>query len=237
MHGKDMRLAVDTELIVPKVASKTADEYIEKLKPKLELAREMAKENLKESQTEMKEIYDRNVQLPKYKPGDRVWLYFPNRYGAASKKLNIKWRGPYLVIRQVGISNYILQHCATHKEITYPVNVSRMKPYYDNRDKFYTYDTQGARFSSSQAAQDTGVPSTSDEVPSTAIGTDTSRWEDCIELKAVKMIEGKIFFLVVWADNTPPSWVEEEKVGQGLKTRFFLTHTKRGTKRKDYRFM
>ena len=241
MHGQDMRLAVDVDLIKPKVNSKTADEYIEKLKPKLDLARQMATENLKETRAEMKQQHDRNVQIPKYKPGDKVWLHFPNKYKQNSKKLHIKWRGPYLIIRRVGLSNYILMNCETQIEIGYPVNVSRIKRYYDNRDQFSTYDTQRSMSQHEDTqlydAQQSQTHSTNEQQTSTDI-VNKGKWENCIELKAVKMIDGKRHFLVVWEDPTrAPSWAEEQDVGQGLITNFYLTHTKRGTRRRDYSTM
>ena len=238
-----MRLPIDAELQKPKVQSKTADEYIQKLKPKLELARQMAKENLKESQTEMKEQYDRNTKITTYRPGDKCWLFCPNKYRVTSRKLHIKWRGPYLVIRRTGLSNYILMHCGTQKEIGYPVNVSRMKRYFNNRDRFYTYDNQRSAPPATQLDGNTDVSdnqtqqTNTNEVQQSSTQT-ASRWENALQIKAVKTIDGQRYFLVEWEDpNEPPTWTEEQNVGQGLITQFYLTHTKRGTKRRNYRSM
>ena len=249
-----MRLPVDNEIMPSTSTHKSADEYIEKMIAKLDLLRKIAKENIEESQNRNKEIYDRNSRTFSYKPGDKCWLYIPKVAGAQSKKLSTKWRGPYLVIRQTGPSNYVLADCATKREISYPVNVSRMKPFNDNRDLFHTYDIQGKTQTQDQSQSN---PSTQQTQPSTS-RTDSSnqqitnppsqihidnptareKWDEAKEINGVKTVNGKKYYHIIWADsNQQPSWVEDKYVGEGLKTKFYVTHTSRGTRRHNYRHL
>ena len=248
-----MRLPIDIAIKPSTTTHKSADEYIERMTQKLEIMRQIAKENIEENQRRTKAIHDRNARIFSYKPGDKCWLFTPKIAGAKSKKLSDRWIGPYFVIRQTGPSNYVLADCRTKKEIAYPVNVSRIKPFNENRDLFHSYDRQEStnlahpnvpsqndpQNQPASSLLDDVPPSQSMSVPSQTVNADEAeadRWLDAKELIGVKTVLGKKFYHVVWADqNQKSSWVEEESVGEGLKRAFYITHTSRGTKRHNYK--
>ena len=193
LYGRNMKLPIDNQILpLPSTGVRTADEYIQKMLPKLQLAREVAQENVRSHQEQSKNRYDTNIRVVAYKPGDKCWLYDPKTPKGKSKKLILRWHGPYFVLRQTGISNYMLADCTTKKAIPYAVNVERMKPFNDTRDVFHNYDssrydfeahTPGNANTSSDtmsptvphAVNDTQVPSNnnSDSTVVTNTGTDT----------------------------------------------------------------
>jgi transposase InsO family protein len=260
MHGVPFRLPVDTELQLPKPSKKTADEYIRKMIPKLEVMRKVAKENVEQHQLRFKDQYDRRTSVIPYKPGDKCWLYNPKTPIGLSRKLFKRWMGPYFVIRQTEKGNYILADCKTKKEITYPINVKRMKPFNNNRDVFDTYDS--AR-NITQDSQEITEPTAEGEHPIEESGdilddvlqepeltqamppqptasqprTDKpNTWEEVEELAGVRMIEGIRHYFVMWRNKDhEPKWIPEDKVSEALKTQYHVTHTLRGTRRPDYR--
>ena len=132
LYGRNMKLPIDNQILpLPSTGVRTADEYIQKMLPKLQLAREVAQENVRSHQAQSKNRYDTNIRVVAYKPGDKCWLYDPKTPKGKSKNLILRWHGPYFVLRQTGISNYMLADWKTKKAIPYAVNVERMKPFND----------------------------------------------------------------------------------------------------------
>jgi len=242
LFGRDMRLPIDTELLPIPTGPTTADQYIAKLLPKLKLARQVAQENIKRHQIDAKKQHDKNIHTFTYQPGDKCWLYDPTTKRGASRKLKLRWKGPYFVIKQVSVSNYILAHCQTRREIPYPINVERMKPFHDNRDVFHSYDAASQEppqqpvtdneqlVSPPSSTTDTNAPSLQPNQPN------ADDWESAEKITGVKMINNIRHYRVTWQNpDHEPSWVPEDQVSDVLKTEYHITHTLRGTLRPNYR--
>ena len=138
MHGREMRLPLDNELIATTSTEKhkDADEYVRQLLPKLEIMRKVAQESVKEHQEKYKQNYDKHSQVTDWQPGTRVLLFNPKVPPGKAQKLYRKWMGPYYVTMKLSDTNYIIRECGTNKEIGHPVHVDRLKLYYDTRDEF-----------------------------------------------------------------------------------------------------
>jgi len=242
LYGREMKMPIDTEVVPPPTGHTTADQYIAKMLPRLKLAREVAQENIKQHQEVSKQKHDKNTRTFSYQPGEKCWLYDPTTKTGASRKLKLRWTGPYF-IRQVSVSNYILADCQTRREIAYPINVERMKPYNDMRDVFHSYDAASREpppqpcTNTTQVTVNHPITATDTIVQSqTTNQTNDDDWETAEKITGVKMIDNIRHYRVIWQNpNHVPTWVPEDQVSDTLKTEYHINHTLRGTVRPNYR--
>ena len=99
-------------------------EYVEWVRDALSLAHEKARKELGRAAERQAKYYNRLSGDPVYKVGDWVLLYY---YPLASKKLALKFLGPFKVTRKVNEVSYEIQAHGTGK--TKVVNVNHLKPY------------------------------------------------------------------------------------------------------------
>jgi hypothetical protein len=76
-------------------------DYVVELKARLEEIYEYVQNRHKIKVEKMKLVYDRNVRLSNYEAGDRVWLQRSETRKGLSKKLSMKWKGPYVVVQKI----------------------------------------------------------------------------------------------------------------------------------------
>ena len=100
-------------------------DYVCKLRERLSKARELAHKNLRSSQTKMKEWYDTNTRERVFKVGDEVLVLSPKM----ENPLDIRYHGPYEIVKRVGDVDYVLKTPGRRKS-TQLCHVNRLKPYY-----------------------------------------------------------------------------------------------------------
>ena len=97
---------------------------------KLQKVREIAKKNLDERRQKMKEIYDKTSNPVSFKPGQLVWIYFPEIKVGGSKKFFHNYSGPYILLEETRPTNFRVAHAHNNQPLKNEVHVNRMKIYH-----------------------------------------------------------------------------------------------------------
>jgi hypothetical protein len=104
MHGRRAILPFDQQ---HEIISLTQDpEYSRKTKDYLERLAKEARENILKNQRQYKTRYDLHRQDLSLKINDLVLVKTPN----ARNKFDIRYEGPFKIIKQLGIKTFIVQH-------------------------------------------------------------------------------------------------------------------------------
>ena len=98
----------------------TSNEYTAQLCGKMEICYNLARKHLKETAQRQKRDSDTRICQRKYKPGGLVYKQNP-----INKKLETPWLGPYVVVKPVGDSIYLVKD----KRKIYVLHYDRLKPY------------------------------------------------------------------------------------------------------------
>ena len=93
----------------------------------IKLAQDIAKKNNKEAQKIMKIAYDKNISNITFKVGEKVLLRDKMKYIGKSPKFLPKYKGPYILIKQ--LSPVTFQVGTTNKRMFDKVHVTRLKKY------------------------------------------------------------------------------------------------------------
>ncbi|XP_063911955.1 uncharacterized protein LOC135128808 [Zophobas morio] len=98
MMGRELHLPLDLVLGgSPNVNSHISSGWVSNLQRNLREVHELARNQIQLTSDHMKARYDFRANCPKYKEGDKVWLYNPHRRRGRSPKLQRNWEGPYEV--------------------------------------------------------------------------------------------------------------------------------------------
>ena len=100
------------EVNIPKL--KTSYEYVTELRERLEESLKLAQEELEKSQKRYKKHYDKKAKRRCLEVGDQVLILLPTD----SNKLLLQWRGPYIVERHLGASDYRVKMGPRQKHTT-----------------------------------------------------------------------------------------------------------------------
>jgi hypothetical protein len=79
------------------------------MQERTEAAYIVAREQLRVAAERRKTMYDIRVKMKDFSIGDWVWYYYPRRYRFRSPKWQKNYTGPFLVIREIGPVNYVIQ--------------------------------------------------------------------------------------------------------------------------------
>ena len=100
MFGRELSLPVDVMIGPCPEPQLSTLEYVQKMQKRLEYAYKMAREQLKKSAERQGKLYDRRKTEDTYQLGDLVWYVSKIRKKGVAPKLQPKWRGPCVVVRQ-----------------------------------------------------------------------------------------------------------------------------------------
>ena len=70
---------------------------------------QLAREHLGVNAERRKLDYDQHVKSKEFKTGDWIWYYYPRRYQKRSPKWSKTYDGPFLVIKRIPPSDYVIQ--------------------------------------------------------------------------------------------------------------------------------
>ena len=70
---------------------------------------QLAREHLGVDAERRKLDYDQHVKSKEFKAGDWIWYYYPRRYQKRSPKWSKTYDGPFLVIKRITPSDYVIQ--------------------------------------------------------------------------------------------------------------------------------
>mgnify|MGYP000034807019 CR=1 FL=1 len=127
MLGRETRLPVDLLVEGPTVEDTTGTDFAQRLRQDLQEAHGRARECLKQSARNQKRNYDRRVQGEGLIPGQFAWLYDKSKRKGRSPKLELRWMGPYLVVKRLSDVVYRIQLKPGSK--AFVVHGDRLKPY------------------------------------------------------------------------------------------------------------
>ncbi|XP_076469672.1 uncharacterized protein LOC143300003 [Babylonia areolata] len=106
---------------------KTASQYVVDLRNKIEETCEIARQSLAEAAQVHKKAFDKKAVQRSLKIGDKVLLLLPEK----KNKLQMSWKGPYLVIGKKGLNDYIVK--VKEREKLYHINL--LKKYTDRTEE------------------------------------------------------------------------------------------------------
>ena len=78
----------------------STNQWVLVLRERLERAHSFVRQNLKTAMNRQKKYHDMRMSWEKFKPGDMVFVYFPQKKIGCSPKLTSFWRGPFEVLEQ-----------------------------------------------------------------------------------------------------------------------------------------
>ncbi|KAI2648671.1 Retrovirus-related Pol polyprotein [Labeo rohita] len=97
MFGRELRTPVDLVFgspLEPEIAGGPELDYFRRLKERLSTVHQLAREALEEAGARQKRAYDTRAHGPTPGPGDKVWVFCPQRKRGLSPKLTHHWQGP-----------------------------------------------------------------------------------------------------------------------------------------------
>ena len=103
-------------------------DYIENLQDALVEVHDHARRCLHKVAEYQKRHYDLRAKKRSMREGQPVWLYNPNRRIGVCTKLTSKWKGPYLIVKQLDDVTYLVQMAPKAKPKVY--HVDRLLPYH-----------------------------------------------------------------------------------------------------------
>ena len=114
---------------------KIAEEHVEKLIPRTNAARKAAEENLVISQEEMRIICDaRGTKEHRFKPGDIILIRQNKVPVSTFLKIFDKNSGQFYATGVTKLGNILLRELKTNKAVDHPVNPTRLRHFYTDRD-------------------------------------------------------------------------------------------------------
>ena len=131
--GREIDLPVDLLYPAPPIEPRTpSNEYVTEIQDKMKTVHEMARASLLEASRKQKIQNDRKVSKHSYKIGDAVWLrsYTKQRGLSRSRKLQLRWEGPFKIVRKKSDLTYKVQK--NKKSDFKVVHFNRLKPYRGN---------------------------------------------------------------------------------------------------------
>ena len=135
--GRETDLPVDLLYPPPPVESddRSTNEYVAELKYRLKTVHEMARNSLMEAGQKQKLAYDRKVSKHTYKVGDAVWLRSYAKPKGLSRKLQLRWEGPFKIVGKISDLTYKIQR--SRKADFKVIQFNRLKPYRGNLSSWF----------------------------------------------------------------------------------------------------
>ena len=136
MLGRELTLPIDFFYGLPESrnTSHTLPEYLNMLETTMQKVHEFARRNITRMSNNAKARYDLRASSHQYDPGDRVWLYNPQRKKGISPKLTCPWKGPYVIVSRINDVVYRLKEEGRAKQLV--VHMDRLKPFHGSHESF-----------------------------------------------------------------------------------------------------
>ena len=141
MLGREVSLPVDLVTECPRVQNSTHTDFAEKLRSDMQQAHDRARECLGKSARRQKRNYDRRASEHGLKEGQLVWLFNPARKKHLSPKLQLRWEGPWLIVKRLSDVTVRIQLRRGSKPKV--VHVDRLKPYVGEAIQPWGYRSNG----------------------------------------------------------------------------------------------
>ena len=126
MLGRETKLPVD--LTTQTIEEEEMDEdYAQKLRSKIQKAHQRAQACIGKAAVHQKRNYDRKASSHGLREGIFVWLHDPSKRKGISPKLQLRWKGPFLIVTQLSDVVFRIQASPRSKPVV--VHADRLKPY------------------------------------------------------------------------------------------------------------
>jgi hypothetical protein len=211
---------------------------LEEILKSADVTRQMAEENIKAAQKRYKDNYDQKAKTPLFELGQKVLLRCDHNVPGLSKKLQLRFQGPYYITKMLPNHVYVLRDCSSNKPLKAPVNACRLKPFHSRQktednirlssDPPQHLVRQPAQ--SSEAAQ----PDTpTDKLPSISDSFDINQDDVFIveKIEASKVVRGKQFYKIRWQGFSERTWEPAENIPGELKRQFHIRVSARPRRR------
>lgn len=127
MLGRDMAHPLDVQMPVGmEEQATTIQQYRELLLDRLDRSQEQARARDAAARMARADRHDATHSEPDLVIGDAVWLYTPAVKPGLSRKLTLKWRGPFRIAAAVSPVNYLLRS-STGRRLKQVVHVRRLR--------------------------------------------------------------------------------------------------------------
>lgn len=128
MLGRETKLHVDlTTQTTNEEIEEDDEDYAARLRGRLQRAYMRVEECTGKAAIHQKKNYDRKTNSSGLKEGDFVWLHDPSKKKGLSPKLQLRWKGPYLIVSQLSDVVYRIQ--ASPKGKCAIIHSDRLTPY------------------------------------------------------------------------------------------------------------
>ena len=127
MLGREVSIPIDLVTKCSEVQDDTCTDFAEKLRSNLQQAHGRARECLGKSAQRQKKNYDRRASEHGLKEGQFAWLFNPAKKRHLSPKLQLRWEGPWLILKRMSDVTFRIQLKRGSKPRV--VHVDRLKPY------------------------------------------------------------------------------------------------------------
>ena len=138
MFGRETRLPVDLLVEGPAVEDAGTTDFAQKLRQNLQEAHTRARQCLRQSARRQKRNYDRKAYGRGLQKGQFVWLFNKSKKKGRSPKLELRWDGPFLVVKKLSDVTYRVQRKPGSK--AFVVHGDRLKPYTGETLKAWKYE-------------------------------------------------------------------------------------------------
>ncbi len=248
LFGREMRAPIDIGLAPREDAPKSIREYIQCVINNIKTAHEVAKINIEQTQQQYKGHYDHKTKTPTYKEGQKVLKNSYKVEKGKSRKLTVKWVGPFFITKVCPNHTYMLTDCKTHKPLRTRIHANRLKPYNDPNDRpDYLFsqnrqdenkDTEQQQASQTGASQNDGAQSQNNDRQNDRINAQQTNandtWHPVQRLLKASRYQGKVWYQVKFTDGTT-QWIVQENVSEPLKRDFHAKYTFSGHVKKQHK--
>jgi len=127
MYGREARIPADLVYGLPPADDPPPDlsEYVEQQRTRFHQAYELTRQHLGLAAKRRKRDYDLRTRPQQYSVGSWVWVYVPRRRTGRYPKWQSFYQGPFLVLKQLGPVNYLVQRGPRSRPWT--VHVDKLK--------------------------------------------------------------------------------------------------------------
>ena len=127
MLGREVRLPIELTMPSFPVEEEVIGDFTEKLRENFQEAHKRAEQVTGKSARKQKKMYDRHTTETGLQENQFVWLFDPSKKKGVSPKLQLRWKGPFLIVSQLSDVTFRIQATTRSKPIV--VHSDRLKPY------------------------------------------------------------------------------------------------------------
>ena len=127
MLGRETKLPVDLTTQTIEEEKLDDEDYAQNLRSRIQRAHQRAQACTGKAAVHQKRNYDRKATSPGLQEGKFVWLHDPSKRKGISPKLQLRWKGPFLIVTQ--LSDVVFRIQKTPRSNPAIVHADRLKPY------------------------------------------------------------------------------------------------------------